>query len=153
MSGGSADSVEPNLTPMLDMVFQLVTFFMLVINFKGASMDLSLKLPVLGSAKPVEWHGKKEPLVLNLKEDGSVSAFGSPIPDVEKFVVRETRVMREYLKSEGATNLDEMPIPVIVRADGRAPFAQVNKVIKLCQSNGFRQFQLSAMSAAENKGP
>ena len=26
---------EPNLTPILDMVFQLITFFMLVINFKA----------------------------------------------------------------------------------------------------------------------
>ena len=31
---------EPNLTPILDMVFQLITFFMLVINFKGAAMDM-----------------------------------------------------------------------------------------------------------------
>ena len=36
---------EPNLTPILDMVFQLITFFMLVINFKSASLDLSLRLP------------------------------------------------------------------------------------------------------------
>ena len=28
---------QPNLTPMLDMVFQLITFFMLVINFKSAA--------------------------------------------------------------------------------------------------------------------
>ncbi len=37
MSGSlaTAANAEPNLTPMLDMVFQLVTFFMLVINFKS----------------------------------------------------------------------------------------------------------------------
>ncbi len=56
MSGSldSAANAEPNLTPMLDMVFQLVTFFMLVINFKTAAMDLDLKLPVVGSARMVE---------------------------------------------------------------------------------------------------
>ena len=31
---------EPNLTPILDMVFQLITFFMLVINFKSAEIGL-----------------------------------------------------------------------------------------------------------------
>ena len=33
MSAQGLEGAEPNLTPMLDMVFQLVTFFMLVINF------------------------------------------------------------------------------------------------------------------------
>ena len=36
------------------MVFQLITFFMLVINFKSAELDLTLKLPVVGSARPVD---------------------------------------------------------------------------------------------------
>ena len=34
---------EPNLTPMLDMVFQLVTFFMLVINFKANQIDTQME--------------------------------------------------------------------------------------------------------------
>ena len=56
MSGsvpGGGVKAEPNLTPILDMVFQLITFFMLVINFKSAELDLSLQLPVIGSAKPL----------------------------------------------------------------------------------------------------
>lgn len=55
--GGSGQKAEPNLTPILDMVFQLITFFMLVINFKSASMDLELKLPVLGSARIIRAFG------------------------------------------------------------------------------------------------
>ena len=63
---GSRDvNAEPNLTPILDMVFQLITFFMLVINFKSASMDLSLHLPVVGSARPVETKGQ-DFVVLNV---------------------------------------------------------------------------------------
>ena len=46
-------SAEPNLTPILDMVFQLITFFMLVMNFKAAEIDATLLLPVIGSAKPL----------------------------------------------------------------------------------------------------
>ena len=42
-------TAEPNLTPILDLVFQLITFFMLVINFKSAQLDMNLKLPVIGS--------------------------------------------------------------------------------------------------------
>ncbi len=63
--GGS--KVEPNLTPMLDMVFQLITFFMLVLNFKAAELDLTLMLPVIGSAKPVQAGDKTKLVVLNVQ--------------------------------------------------------------------------------------
>jgi biopolymer transport protein ExbD len=50
------------------MVFQLITFFMLVINFKAAELDLSLQLPVIGSAKPLpEDVRAKQLLVLNVQ--------------------------------------------------------------------------------------
>ncbi len=56
MSGSShsGEKVEPNLTPILDMVFQLITFFMLVISFKSNEFDKSLVLPVVGSAAPAD---------------------------------------------------------------------------------------------------
>jgi biopolymer transport protein ExbD len=69
MSGSVPGGVkaEPNLTPILDMVFQLITFFMLVINFKTAELDLSLRLPVIGSAKPLPEGAKVKLLVLNVQ--------------------------------------------------------------------------------------
>jgi len=50
---------EPNLVPILDMVFQLITFFMLVINIKNKSIDESLKLPIVGSQEPSIPRGRK----------------------------------------------------------------------------------------------
>ncbi len=69
---------EPNLTPILDMVFQLITFFMLVINFKSASLDLSLKLPIVGSARPVETKGMEDLLILNITKEGKLIVYGIP---------------------------------------------------------------------------
>ena len=51
---------EPNLTPLLDVVFQLITFFMLVINFSNENYDARVRLPVAGSARPVEEGEKGE---------------------------------------------------------------------------------------------
>ena len=71
-------SAEPNLTPMLDMVFQLVTFFMLVINFKSAQLDMNLKLPVVGSARPVDTKGQQDLLVLNIDKTGQLTVYNTP---------------------------------------------------------------------------
>ncbi len=67
----STANAEPNLTPMLDMVFQLVTFFMLVINFKSSALDLNLKLPVVGSARMVD-AAARDLIVLNLTAHGAL---------------------------------------------------------------------------------
>jgi biopolymer transport protein ExbD len=149
MSGNNLEGAEPNLTPMLDMVFQLVTFFMLVINFKGASMDLSLKLPVLGSARPLEYSGKLEPLLLNINTEGKVHAYGQVVA-VEDYVSKEARLLKLQLESAGTVMKDkEFPIPVIVRADRNVTFKQLNNVIETCQKHGYRQFSLSAMTKEE----
>ena len=63
---------------MLDMVFQLITFFMLVITFKSAELDMSLKLPVVGSARPVDTTAH-DLLVLNIDNTGNLKLFGRPM--------------------------------------------------------------------------
>ncbi len=150
MSGHSMEGAEPNLTPMLDMVFQLVTFFMLVINFKGASMDMSLKLPVLGSARPMEYSGRLEPMMLNINNLGKVQAFGQPVGDIEPFIAREARILKDQLITQGIELKNkEFPVPVIIRADKNVQFKQLNHVIETCQKHGYRQFSLSAMTRAD----
>lgn len=149
MSEANSESGAPNLTPLLDMVFQLITFFMLVINFKGASMDLTLKLPVLGSARPLERHGKLEPLLLNVDSQGRVNAYGQKV-EIEKHIEREARLLRDQLRILGTpvTN-NELPVPIIIRADRSTPFHLVNHILKVCQDEGYRQFSLSAMTREE----
>jgi biopolymer transport protein ExbD len=151
MSEHNSEKAEPNLTPLLDMVFQLITFFMLVINFKGASLDLSLKLPVLGSARPLERQGNLEPLLLNIDSKGEVKVQGKQV-DVEQFITKEARFLKNQLKILG-TSIEngELPVPVIVRADRSAPFHLVNHILKICQDQGYRNFSLSAMSREEKK--
>src|SRR5262245_41830676 len=83
-------SAEPNLTPILDMVFQLITFFMLVINFQSASLDLSLKLPVVGSARPVDTKGQEELLILNINSKGRLHVYGYE-KDIESYVAAEAQ--------------------------------------------------------------
>src|ERR1700758_1268957 len=74
---------EPNLTPLLDVVFQLITFFMLVINFSNENYDARVKLPVAGSARPIE-EGEKaaneDRLVLNVDKDGHLIMTGQVLP-------------------------------------------------------------------------
>ena len=146
----SADRAEPNLTPILDMVFQLITFFMLVINFKTASMDMSLHLPAVGSARPVETKGT-DLLVLNIDRQGVLRVFGNEVKDISNYIAMEAqasllaaRRFNPDLK-EGA----ELPSMVVIRADRKTSFEKLYAVIVQCQQNGFRNFSLKALNRRE----
>ena len=68
--GSAADKCEPNLVPMLDMVLQLVMFFMVCANFVMEQVNETIKLPEAVVAKPIE---KEEYFIfLNINKDGHV---------------------------------------------------------------------------------
>jgi|SRR5262245_29054091 len=141
-------TAQPNLTPILDMVFQLITFFMLVINFKTAAMDLDLKLPVVGSARPVDTQGQEDLLILNINSQGQLRVYGQLISDVAAYIASEAQAS---LLVARRTNLqiksgDELPSTVVIRADKGTPFAMLNRIIETCQASGYRKFALKAMN-------
>ena len=139
---------EPNLTPLLDMVFQLITFFMLVINFKSAELDLSLALPVVGSARPVETHGQRGLLVLNIDRTGNLKIYGRAIKDIEGYIAKEASVSRmaARIASDNPEAEPELPTTIVIRADRATSFKMLNRVIKACQDNGYRKFALKALN-------
>lgn len=148
MSGSKSEG-EADLTPMLDMVFQLITFFMLVTSFKAASLDLSLRLPVVGSARPVETQGEESLLVLNVNKEGQLMVYSLP-QDIVPYLKAEAKMARREAKhkNSGFKDTDDLPTTVVVRADKDTPFGLLNLVIKTCQDNGFRKFALKATDRA-----
>ena len=153
MSGSSESSAEPNLTPMLDMVFQLITFFMLVMNVKAAALDQTLKLPIVGSARPVDTKGQEELLILNVSSEGKLNVYGIP-HEVAHYIAGEAELSRQYAKgSKGVTIKpgEELPTIVVIRTDRDTRFSSLNKVIKSCQEQGFRKFALRALDREATK--
>ncbi len=145
MSGSAAEG-ECDLTPMLDMVFQLITFFMLVSNFKAAAIDMSLKLPVVGSARPVETKGQEKFLMLNIDKAGDLKVYGVS-KDIPNYIAGEAFGVRRANPELGPK--DELPVTVVIRADRATPFKLLNVVIKSCQDNGFLKYALRAKDKAE----
>ena len=148
-----AASAEPNLTPILDMVFQLITFFMLVVNFKAAAMDLDLKLPVVGSARPVDNQGQEDLLVLNVNSQGQLRVYGQTISDVAGYIKSEAQASLAVARQTNPALKagEELPSTVVIRADKQTPFTMLNGVITNCQTNGYRKFALKAMNKNEGE--
>jgi len=136
---------------MLDMVFQLITFFMLVINFKAASLDLDLTFPVVGSAKPVKMGGPVDLLLLNINKNGELRVYGKAIENIDQYIADEAHVSSLVDRRKNANFVEGAGLSstVVIRADEATPFKALNKVIKSCQENGFRNFSMKAMNKKE----
>jgi biopolymer transport protein ExbD len=145
---------EPNLTPMLDMVFQLVTFFMLVINFKANQIDMAMDLPVVGTARPVDTKGEVSLLMVNINNKGQYTVFNRPFDDkmMEGYIQGQAQLDRlaQRRKDPNFSDEDDLPATVVIRADRDTPFEKLSRVLKMCQDNHYRNF---AFRALEKKKP
>jgi biopolymer transport protein ExbD len=149
---GNELRAEPNLTPLLDIVFQLITFFMLVINFSQDNFDSRIKLPVAGSARPQDDASKlnDERLVLNIDSKGNLIWNGQPLSAGEAVqkIKLEAQIARQNIKTlRGKVQEGEaLPARIVVRADRDTPFTAIFTIINTCQTNGYQKFDLKAMN-------
>ncbi len=141
---------KPNLTPILDMVFQLITFFMLVMNFKAGALDTSLRLPVVGSARAVDAQGQTSLLILNIDKQGNLNVYGQARP-VDSYIAGEAQaeLLAARRKNPDLQFGDELPTTVVIRADRATEYRMVHRVIETCQKYGFRNFALKALNKEE----
>ncbi len=142
-------SAEMDMTPMMDLTFQLISFFMMVTNFDQNQIDERVHLPTDALAKPPEVKVEHQ-LVVNIgykrAKDGSRL---DPLPLV--FLPGEEMRISEYrqrllqearIYQAKAVKLDD--VTVVVRADADVPTGQVQEFIKMSQDAKFQKFALRA---------
>ncbi len=133
-----AKVAEGDMTSMIDMVFQLIIFFMVLINFSQDDQNQSIKLPTSELAKPAE-APLENPIVINLAFNGNVymGAETATIAGLRPLLELEANV----LKSEGQGTKDAN---IIIRSDANTAGGMVQELIKKCQESGYEKFALRA---------
>jgi biopolymer transport protein ExbD len=131
-------SAEPDMTPMIDVTFQLIAFFMFVLNFSDAETDERIRLPLSQLAKPPET-ASEQPLTLQLSRSGTVFITGDEVPvgKIKPYLLREVQLLERQKKDKANTT-------VIIRGDAVVETGKVQELIKYCQDVGFEKFSLRA---------
>lgn len=132
----SGDEPEVNLTPLIDVVFILLIFFMVSTTFQRES-EINIELPE-ASADPVE--EKKELLEL------VIDAEGRYFIDQQQVVNTELETLK---KAIGKFLGDRTTIPVVIRADRQTPYESVVRAMDATSQLGLVQMSL-ATSQPEN---
>ena len=131
--------LEGDLTPMIDMTFQLIAFFMVLINFAQTDQNERIKLPESELAKPPE-APLEYPITLHVTKANTVIIGGQELADfsgLRPYLSRERNVME--LQGQ-----DTSDATIIIRGDLNAKTGKVQELIKVCQENQFEKFALRA---------
>ena len=143
-----SSGVSPgDLTPMIDMTFQLIAFFMVLLNFTEAEQHQRINLPSSELAKPPD-QPFEEPRTLQLTKNGTVLFAGDEVP-VGPLLERRLLTERQIL--ERTANKSPSMVTVIIRADADAQTGEIQEIIQLCQKMGFEKFVLRARQREDGR--
>lgn len=135
----SAGIHEGDMTPMIDMVFQLIAFFMVLVNFTEADQNQRIHLPSSELAKPPD-APLDTPITIHVTGDGTAIMGPNEVPI--QGLTRLLTIEHQVLVRKGDGRAKEATI--IIRGDGVTEFGLIQEVIQVCQDVGFEKFALRA---------
>lgn len=135
---GQTKIEEADPTPFIDMTFQLIAFFMILVNFSDTEIDERVVLPKSQVVKPVE-SPMETPIMIQLTAKGTIVLAGEEmaIGSIGPYLDREVQLLTTANKSVADAH-------IIIRGHKDAKTADVQKLIKECQSKQFQNFALRA---------
>jgi biopolymer transport protein ExbD len=145
MSHGADTSsrADPNLTPLLDVVLQLLMFFLMCANFASTQVNESIHLPPMQSARPADKR-QTDLLYLNLKADGTLEMVGVDPMKTEQAIKNRLRKCMEDTKRTQEKKGDEVKTEIVVRADENCDYKRVYELLRWCKEVGYRKYQMRA---------
>lgn len=126
--GRALDSL--NMTPLIDVVFLLLIFFLVASRFAQEDRELPVQLPSATSAMPMTMEPQE--LVVNIDENGSYFVDGS---------VLDAGGLEQLMRQSMVDN----PInqSVIIRGDRRVSLQHAVTVMDLCNKLGISNYKLT----------
>jgi biopolymer transport protein ExbD len=116
-----------NLTPMIDMVFLLLIFFLVASRFEEAERELKVELPTASEAMPLT--ARPREVFINIDERGQYFVGGRVLSEEQ---------LGEHLTAAARNN--PLSQTVVIRADKRAEWDYIARAMNLCVRAGIRDY-------------
>jgi biopolymer transport protein ExbD len=118
-----------NLTPMIDIVFNLIIFFMVGARFTDLERKVDLSVPQVADIRTLTPTPDKR--TINVYRDGRIELDGEPV-SIDQLILRLSDAQRQYAE-----------LGVNVRGDGQTPFQNVGVVLTACRQAGIDELGIS----------
>lgn len=142
----SDNEEEPsiNLTPMIDVVFLLIIFFMVGSQFTkkvDPEIDYTIALPTVSDLQPLT--DRPDPITINITDEGKTIVFGGALT-AKGFECNDAQLeafLKQLKKKDRQTNFDHS---VIIRGDGKGKYQRIMDVIGMVKQAKFNKLTLAA---------
>lgn len=122
-----------NLTPMIDVVFLLIIFFMAASKFAEVEADIELQLPEVVAAAPLTSAPKQR--VVCVERDGAMQLDGEAI-SLSEITTRLASAQSEYPE-----------LSVVIRGDAACEFQHVAAALAACKDANISELGITVKLA------
>jgi len=126
-----------NLTPMIDVVFLLIIFFMVGTKFSELERKIGLRVPEVTKAEALT--AAPEPRVVNVYRDGQITLDRTPL------------TLEELTQSLASARSQYRDLGVLVRGDADGRFQRVAEVLNACKQAEIRELGISVRPASAER--
>jgi len=120
-----SEGVSIEMTPMIDMVFLLLIFFLVATTFHQSEREMLIALPVASASEPIS--ALLRELVVNINAEGKLFVGGRNVSPED---------LRAIISEAVAVNPDQK---VTVRGDRSVAYAHIVTVLDVCKSSGIQE--------------
>jgi biopolymer transport protein ExbD len=127
-----------NLTPMIDIVFNLIIFFMVSTRFTEIERKVDVAVPQVADAARLPDVPRSQSI--NVYRDGRITLDNQPV------------TLSTLADRLAAARRQREDLDVVVRGDGDASFQSVASVLAACRQAGVSEMGVSVRLGAGNAG-
>ena len=124
-SSKRAEGVSIEMTPLIDMVFLLLIFFLVATTFHQTEREMQIALPFSQSAGPISTTLRE--LIVNVDAEGNIILSGRRMSPED---------LRALVEQAVVANPDQK---VTVRGDRRAAYGEIVRVLDICKGSGIQE--------------
>ncbi len=148
--------MEMDMTPMIDVVFLLIIFFMIITDLTQQELE-ELKMPEARSAVEDKPDPDVVRPIINIPQSGQMivkknalydpEIHGDDMTELERFLADQaSRMPQKFDKTVGKALPDN---PLMIRADKNVEFRYIQRIMELCGKQGIQIWKLE-LGAAED---
>ena len=135
-------SLSFNITPLIDVVFLLIIFFLVASHFVRNEKAAAVSLPESVQGRR-DTETATQRLTITISSDGILSVSGVPLSDEQ--LTTHLLTLRDAAERSGA------PPEVRIRCDQQADYVHLRKLIERCAASSIRNIQFAVVPKSSDE--
>lgn len=133
MARKKTEDAAMNMTPMIDVVFQLIIFFVTTADLQAKALDTAVRM-AMAPHGPVEEVKDPRTVVVDVDAKGNISIMRTPLT--------ENQLLAALVN---ARHTSGQSTPVVIRGDESTPHEAIKRVMDVCGKAGLWKLRFAAL--------